>query len=69
MKNYRNSRSSVRMTPTRLVVLTAIALAAGLGWGLNIYKLKQERVGPEAMFVLRVAGIFVPPLGAVLGYL
>lgn len=48
----------------------AIVLAGVYGWTSNIYMLFSAPVGSSAgMIVCRVAGIFVPPLGAVLGYI
>lgn len=45
-----------------------IGVMALVGWGLNIYKLwGVETLDVRA--ILRIAGIFVGPLGAVLGYI
>ena len=50
-----------------LLGLTVI-IAGVLGWILNIVALvgANEIAGME---IARIAGIFIPPLGAVLGYL
>jgi len=48
--------------------LVAIALAIIVGWVMNIISL----VGADSitgMEIARIAGIFIPPLGGVLGYL
>jgi hypothetical protein len=50
--------------------LTIIA-GIGYGWGLNLMAVAhaaQAGSGVDAMFVLRCIGIFIPPLGALLGY-
>lgn len=63
---------------TRLIlgagaVWIAVAIALVLGWVLNIVTLFGMASTPVTdvtlMFILRVVGIFVPPLGGVLGYL
>jgi hypothetical protein len=48
-----------------LVVLPA----AVFGWGWNIYKIATSDFGQiTGLLVLRVIGVFVAPLGAVVGY-
>lgn len=51
----------------------AVAIALVVGWVLNIVALFGLASAPVTevtlMFILRVVGIFVPPLGGVLGYL
>ena len=45
------------------------AVGAVWGWALNIVKLVEAvQAGPTAMLVLRAVGIFLMPVGAVLGY-
>lgn len=52
------------------IVFIAALIAAGYGWVLNIVKLVAVAADPlTGLFVARVVGIFVAPLGAVLGYL
>ena len=47
-----------------------IVLLGVVGWVLNIVKLVELAGGDvTAMFVLRIVGIFVGPLGCILGYL
>lgn len=49
-----------------LIVVAAIVI----GWVLNIVKLVEVIYDPlNAMTILRIVGIFVPPLGAIFGYL
>lgn len=53
-----------------LIWLTIVA-CIGYGWGLNlmaVIHIAQAGGGTDAMYVLRFIGIFVPPLGALLGY-
>ncbi|MDP3972152.1 MAG: hypothetical protein Q8P61_04480 [Candidatus Nanopelagicales bacterium] len=59
-----------------VAVIFGIALGSALlvggvvGWVWNIVKLAEMGVDPlTAMFVIRAIGIFVAPLGAVLGFL
>lgn len=52
-----------------LIAITVV-VAGILGWILNIGALINAADAPiTAMFVLRCVGIFVAPLGSVLGYL
>jgi len=56
-------------TITELIILV-IFLVGSIGWVMNIVSLAHSSFEPlTGMVVLRVIGIFVPPLGAVLGYL
>lgn len=53
-----------------LLVWLAIVLIGGGGWVANIVKLADMGLDHiSGMLVVRVAGIFVPPLGAVLGFI
>lgn len=52
-----------------LLILPIILLGVG-GWVANIYKLVQIISDPvTGMFILRAVGIFVAPLGAILGFI
>ena len=53
------------------VAIFAMLCAAFLGFVLNVIKLVAMAADPivTAMLILRIVGIFVPPLGAILGYL
>ena len=47
-----------------------IALAGAFGWVWNIVKLVSMSFDPlTGMAIARVIGVFVPPVGAVCGYL
>lgn len=49
------------------LVIWALIIAAGFGWICNIIAL-TDMSGFTGMMALRIIGIFIPPLGAVLGY-
>ena len=52
------------------LVLLIVALVGAWGWISNIIKLaSMEFGGVTGMLVLRAIGVFVAPLGAVLGFL
>lgn len=45
------------------------AFAAAFGWMWNVVKIFGAIPGPiTGMFILRIAGVIVAPLGAVLGF-
>lgn len=51
------------------IVWLLIVIAAAIGWVMNIITLIGIINDPiTGIFIMRVVGIFVPPLGAVLGY-
>jgi len=51
------------------LLVFVVAISALVGFVLNIVKLTGATFSPlEAETVLRTIGIFVPPLGAVLGF-
>ena len=54
-----------------LAVLFVLALVAvgGWGWVWNILKLMDMCCDISGLFVVRIIGIFVPPLGAIVGFL
>lgn len=53
-----------------LLAALAVALVAGgaIGWVLNLVALAKMDYTAIGMLVLRVVGVFVAPIGAVLGY-
>ena len=52
------------------LVFIAIVLAGVIGWVMNIVKLITQRHAPiTGVFVLRLVGIFVPIIGAVMGWI
>lgn len=47
----------------------ALVIAGVVGWVMNIITLIGSSADPiTGMFVARIIGVFIPPLGAVLGY-
>lgn len=52
-----------------ILLYGTIVLLIGVGWVLNIIELAGMSFEPiTGLAVLRVIGVFIPPLGAVLGY-
>lgn len=52
-----------------ILVWGGLALLIGFGWGLNIVELAGTSFSPiTGLAILRVIGVFIPPLGAILGY-
>lgn len=52
-----------------VIVWVALAIAGGVGWVWNIVKLIAMNFDPlTGLLVVRIVGIFVPPVGAVVGY-
>ena len=52
-----------------VLVYLAIVIVAGYGWIENILKIVHSDFSPiNGMLVARCIGVFVAPLGAVLGY-
>ena len=51
-------------------LVIAVGVLAGIvGWVMNIFDIVAAVSDPiTAMFILRCVGIFVAPLGAILGY-
>jgi len=59
-----------RMLELLYVSIIPIALLGAFGWGWNIIKITQSSFDPlTGMLVVRIIGIFVAPIGAILGYL
>lgn len=53
---------------TAIIILSSVFLFS-LGWILNIADLVSAMDGSiSAEFLLRIVGVFVAPLGAILGY-
>ena len=49
--------------------IAVVVLAGITGWVMNIFDIVAAVSDPiTAMFILRCVGIFVAPLGAILGY-
>lgn len=57
------------MKAAAIFALVVVVVAAIGGWIANIVQLFHASFDPlTGLVVLRVIGIFIPPLGAVLGY-
>ena len=53
-----------------VVGVALLVLAAGYGWVLNITAIANASEDANmAMLVVRIAGVVIPPLGAVLGFI
>jgi hypothetical protein len=54
----------------KLILFWLIIIAiAGFGWGWNIVKLVGMSEIMTGEGIVRIAGIFIGPLGAIIGYL
>jgi hypothetical protein len=52
------------------LVIIGLWLAAVAGWVMNIITIAHSSFTPlEGLLVLRIVGIFVAPLGAILGWI
>lgn len=60
----------VRVTSTAGILgVIAFMFAMGAGWVMNILEIVNQCCEPlTGLMVIRIIGIFVAPLGAVLGY-
>lgn len=59
----------MRMAATIMIFYVAVFLAGVYGWVHNIVLIAHSDFGHlTGMFVLRCIGVFVAPLGAVLGF-
>ncbi len=45
-----------------------LAILVAIGWVMNVIDLVRWNADITAEFIIRVAGIFVPPLGAIMGW-
>jgi hypothetical protein len=61
--------SGAKWTIGGLVVWLVIVVALGIGWIENIIKIAHSDFGSlSGVLVLRIVGIFVVPLGSIMGY-
>lgn len=59
----------MRLTATVMMIYVAVILVGVYGWVNNILIIAHSDFGHlPGMFVLRCIGVFVAPLGAVLGF-
>lgn len=60
----------VYVSPWTMLLMIAVVLVGSVGWVLNIVKLVQSDFAViTGMFVVRCIGVFIAPLGSVLGFL
>jgi hypothetical protein len=60
----------MRTADIAAIIWLAILIAAGYGWVMNIITLAHSNFDPiTGLLVLRVIGIFVAPVGTILGYI
>jgi hypothetical protein len=52
-----------------LLIWLGLIIAGVYGWIMNIVEITRSEFALTGMMVARVIGVFVPPLGSVLGYL
>lgn len=58
-----------KLSMTTFAAFAAVILAGVAGWLMNIFAIVSAVSEPiTAMFILRCVGIFIAPLGAILGY-
>jgi hypothetical protein len=66
----KNNEVSFGVGCATVIIVMFIALAGLFGWVKNIYRLAQtDFQAPYKAEVLRGIGIFVPPMGAIEGYI
>lgn len=54
---------------TWVVFWLLVVAGLGLGWVLNIVALAHMQIPPfTGLLILRVVGIFIPPIGGIVGY-
>lgn len=54
----------------KAVILYSVIILAVIGWGMNVYKFATANFEPSYKNeVIRGVGIFIPPVGAICGYI
>jgi len=53
-----------------MIVPLVFLLVMFVGWGMNIYKVVETAGGDiySGLFIARVIGIFIAPIGSILGF-
>ena len=51
-----------------LILWLLLVSLMGYGWAVNVYDLAHMHEGITGLLALRVVGIFIAPLGSILGY-
>lgn len=50
------------------LLITVVVVGGGIGWVWNIVKLIQADLVFTGLIIVRIIGVFVPPVGAIVGY-
>lgn len=64
-RRYSNAWASLAF----LLVYVSVTIIGALGWVFNIIKLCSMDSSHPGLFVVRIVGIFIPPVGAIMGWL
>ena len=51
------------------IAILILSIAGVIGWIINFAKLLGGDMLITGEFILRIIGIFVPPIGAIMGYM
>ena len=51
------------------ILIFGLIITGMIGWVLNIIKLLNSDFIPSGLDILRVVGIFIAPLGAIIGFI
>ena len=63
-------RKSIKLTLVPYLIFLSVLLAAIVGWILNIVTIFYSNFSViSGTLVLRVIGVFIPPIGAFMGWL
>ena len=64
------TKVDVKLGTIGALTIITLFFAAIVGWVLNIIQLAHTEAMPiTTMFILRIIGIFVPPIGSIMGWL
>lgn len=69
--NDNSNATEIEMNTFKVIpsfVIVALWIGGAIGWVLNIVDIYHTCCELNGLLILRVVGIFVAPLGAVLGY-
>jgi hypothetical protein len=68
-ENMKKQLGNTAVAIFTVLLFCSIALAAAVGWVWNILKLIEMTFDPlTGLLVVRVIGIFIVPLGCIVGY-
>lgn len=63
-----NQRTPMKSEQIQAMIVFILVILGCVGWIMNIVKMAATNDLLTGLFVVRVVGVFVAPLGAVLGY-